>query len=67
MRTDEGATVEVDGSVAGTGRYQDKLPAGPHAIRITERGKVPYRADVDLRVGGDSHARRHAARGGSTG
>ncbi len=45
------ATVSIDGKVAGTGEYRDQIEAGTHVVRVEERGKVAYRAEIDLREG----------------
>jgi hypothetical protein len=45
------STVAIDGTVAGMGRYDGRLPPGTHEIRVTEPGKVLYKANVDLQPG----------------
>jgi hypothetical protein len=45
------STVTVDGTVAGMGRYDAKLPPGIHEVRVTEPGKTLYKASVDLHDG----------------
>jgi hypothetical protein len=51
VKTDEAATVGIDGRIGATGRYQEKLPPGSHTIRVIEPGKISYQADVELRPG----------------
>jgi PEGA domain len=51
VSSDEGATVIVDDKVAGKGHFEGQLAPGAHEIRVTESGKAPYTATVDLREG----------------
>lgn len=51
VTTDDAATVFVDGKVVGKGRFEGPLTPGPHELRVTESGKVPYAASVDLNDG----------------
>ncbi len=48
VTSDPEATIVIDGSSATKERFDGRLPAGPHEIRVTEPGKLPYRAEVDL-------------------
>jgi hypothetical protein len=48
---DEGATVIIDSRAVAQGRFDGHLPAGAHQIQVTESGRVPYKAEVDLREG----------------
>jgi hypothetical protein len=47
----DAATVVVDAQAAVKGRFDAQLPIGPHEVRVTEPGKIPYKAQVDLRDG----------------
>ena len=49
VSTDEAATVSVDGKVVGSGGYRAQITPGPHTVRVTERGKTPYRSEIDVR------------------
>ncbi len=49
--TDDDATVVVDGSAAGKGRFDGALAAGAHDVRVTEDGMLPYAAQIDLHAG----------------
>ncbi len=51
VTTDSGASVGVDGQLAGAGRYDGQLSPGTHEVTVTEPGKVSYKAEVDLRDG----------------
>jgi hypothetical protein len=48
---EEGATILVDGTNIAKGRYDGQLAPGPHDVEVTEPGKLPYRAQVDLHDG----------------
>jgi hypothetical protein len=43
------STILIDGNVAAQERFDGKLPAGAHEVRVTAQGKVPYKAEIDLR------------------
>ena len=47
----DGATVVVDAQTAVKGRFDAQLAIGPHEVQVTQPGKMPYKADVDLRDG----------------
>ncbi|HEV3193277.1 MAG TPA: PEGA domain-containing protein [Polyangiaceae bacterium] len=51
VASDEAATVVVDGQAAAKGRFDEQLAPGPHEVHVTEPGKLPYKAQVDLRDG----------------
>jgi hypothetical protein len=51
ITTEDAASVAIDGRVVGSGRFHDKIAPGPHHVRVTELGKVPYESDIDLRDG----------------
>ena len=51
VAAEEGATIVIDGQVTALGRFDGPLPAGPHQVRVTEPGKLPYEAEADLRDG----------------
>jgi hypothetical protein len=48
---EEAATIVVDGTSVAKGRFDGQLAPGPHDVEVTEAGKLPYRAQVDLRDG----------------
>lgn len=41
-------TISVDGKVVGADRFDGRFPSGSHEVAVTETGKVPYRADVEI-------------------
>jgi len=45
------ATVVIDGKTATRGRFDGPLAPGTHDVSVTESGKTPYEAQVDLRDG----------------
>jgi hypothetical protein len=47
----DGATVALDGKIAGVGRVHDKVAPGRHEVRVTAPGKLPYERPVELRGG----------------
>ncbi len=49
MLTDSAATVKVDGRETPGGRFDAPLVTGSHEVSVTEPGKVPYRADIEIR------------------
>jgi hypothetical protein len=51
IKTEAGATIAVDGTPVGTATFEGQLAPGTHDVEVTEPGKVPYRAQVDLRDG----------------
>jgi len=51
VSSDEGATVVVDGQAAARGRFEGQVSVGPHDVDVTEPGKVPYKAQLELRDG----------------
>jgi hypothetical protein len=51
VTSDEGATVFIDGSVAGKGHFEGQLEPGTHRVRVTESGKTPFASEVALREG----------------
>jgi len=51
VTSDEHATLSVDDKVEGLGRFEGQLEPGTHHLLVTESGKVPYKADIDLRDG----------------
>jgi hypothetical protein len=51
ISSDEAATVVVDRQTVARGRLDAELSVGPHDIEVTEAGKVPYKAQVELREG----------------
>jgi hypothetical protein len=51
VRTEDDATVSIDGQPTTGGHFDGRLAPGPHAVLVTASGKLPYKADVDLRDG----------------
>jgi hypothetical protein len=51
VSSDEEATVVIDGRVAGKGHFDGQVAKGVHEVRLTETGKLPYRAQLDLHDG----------------
>lgn len=51
VSAEEGAAVIIDGRFAGNGRFEGQLAPGAHRLRVTESGKIPYEAEVELRDG----------------
>jgi len=49
--SDDDATVLVDGQVVGKGRFEGPLPPGVHEVGVTEPGRTPYQAQIELRDG----------------
>jgi hypothetical protein len=45
------AMITLDGNSTSKARFDAQVAAGTHEIRVTEDGKVPYEADVDLKAG----------------
>ena len=42
------ATVIVDNAVVGKGHFEGQFVPGAHEVRVTESGKAPYQANVEL-------------------
>ncbi len=51
ISSDAGATVAVDRQTAVRGRLDAEFPSGPHDVEVSESGKVPYRAQIELQEG----------------
>jgi PEGA domain-containing protein len=51
VAADDAAAVVIDGKAAARGRFDGPLAPGPHEVSVTEGGKTPYRAQVDLHDG----------------
>jgi hypothetical protein len=51
VAAEDDATVIVDDKVAGKGRFDGQLAPGHHQVKVSEPGKAPYVADVDLKDG----------------
>jgi len=51
VRSDADATVKIDDRVVGAGHFEGQLEPGTHAVQLTERGKEPYRAVIELHDG----------------
>jgi hypothetical protein len=48
---DESAVILLDGKVVGSGRYQSKVPAGAHTLRVVKKGKRAFQSTIELRDG----------------
>jgi hypothetical protein len=51
VSTEAAATIAVDGTTVATGRFDGQLAPGPHAVDVTEPGKIAYSTQVDLHDG----------------
>jgi hypothetical protein len=51
VTSSDGATVVIDGKVAGKGRFEGQLAPGVHDIAVTEPGKIPYSQQIELHDG----------------
>jgi hypothetical protein len=51
VRSDAEATVKIDDRVVGAGHFEGQLDPGTHALQLSERGKEPYRAVIELHDG----------------
>ncbi len=51
VTSDGDATILIDGQVAAKGRFDAPLAPGAHQVRVTESGKLPYEAELDLHDG----------------
>ena len=51
VASEDAATVVIDGKEAAHGRFDGPLAAGVHDVSVTESGKVPYKAQLDLHEG----------------
>ncbi len=49
VTAEPGSTVVIDGKAASQDGFDGSLAAGTHEVEVTAAGKVPYRADVELR------------------
>jgi hypothetical protein len=49
--TEPGAMVTVDEKAVSKGRFDGKVASGVHTVVVTESGKVPYKAEFDLKDG----------------
>jgi hypothetical protein len=48
---DAEASIAIDRAAPVRGRFDGAVAPGPHEVRVTEAGKAPYGADVDVRPG----------------
>ena len=48
---DGDATVAVDSEIPARGRIDAQLAPGAHEVQVTERGKITYRTQIELRDG----------------
>jgi hypothetical protein len=51
VAADTGATVTVDGQPGVGGRFDAQAVPGVHDVQVTEAGKVPYKAQIELHAG----------------
>ena len=51
VATDAQATIVIDNAVTSKGRFDGQVSPGAHEVRVTELGKTPYKADIDVRDG----------------
>jgi hypothetical protein len=51
IASDKDATVIVDDTAPVSGRFDGELAPGTHDVRVTEPGRIAYRAQVDLKDG----------------
>jgi len=51
VAADDDATVVLDDTVAGKGRFDGQVTAGAHDLQVTEPGKVTFKTQVDLQDG----------------
>jgi hypothetical protein len=51
VSTDPHATVSIDGTVVGQGRFEGSEAPGPHQVTVKSTGMRPYEAEIDLRDG----------------
>jgi hypothetical protein len=51
VSADAGATIRIDGTPMGEGRWEGPLAAGGHVVGVTEPGMVAYSSDVVVHEG----------------
>jgi hypothetical protein len=51
ITSDADATLKLDDRVVGVGHFEGQLEPGAHAVELSERGKEPYRAMIELHEG----------------
>jgi len=51
VASDDNAIVGIDDKLPAKGRFDGQVASGTHDVRVTENGKVDYRAQVDLKDG----------------
>lgn len=51
LTSDESSTVSLDGGVVGKGHFEGRLASGIHDVRVTDAGKRPYQAQIELHDG----------------
>ena len=51
VSADSGATVRVDDAPSAVGSFAGSVAPGSHIVKVTESGKIPYAATVDVRDG----------------
>jgi hypothetical protein len=63
----DGASVSIDGQLAGKTPLDVAVPAGPHRIDLTKSGYAPARRDVTVTAGGSQEIREYLAPSGGGG
>ncbi len=51
VSSDANATVKIDSRPVGVGHFEGQLVPGLHQVQLTEHGKEPYRATIELHDG----------------
>jgi PEGA domain len=51
LTSDESSTVSLDGRVVGKGHFEGRVAPGIHDVRVTDTGKRPYQAQIELHDG----------------
>ena len=51
VAADAQATIVIDNAMSSMGRFDGQVRPGAHEVRVIETGKMPYKADIDVRDG----------------
>jgi len=51
ITSDADATIKLDDRAVGVGHFEGQLEPGSHTVELSERGKAPYRAVIELHEG----------------
>jgi hypothetical protein len=51
VSSDDAALVAIDDAIVQHGRFDGEVTAGTHRVRVTEAGKVPYDARIEIQTG----------------